>query len=173
LPRALRVLFIASLALNLECPAANSHRLGNRCLFVRIVSTISRCESGVSLLIARLLASERLAASVNRAELFMIPVQVAKLDDRVKMEKRGRFRLSGPRFKVIYDQEPVRRRPPGLQLGIFTTQYRRGNFGERRSPTARKTPPRIKFRAADHIVAGRNSWPRSRIDGWLSQYILN
>jgi hypothetical protein len=107
------VLFIASLALNLECPAANSHRLGNRCLFVRIVSTISRFESGVSLLIARLLASDRLAASVNRAEFFMIPVQVAKLDDQVKNGETGKdfdFRILGLRLYMTRNRSADGRR---------------------------------------------------------------
>ncbi len=107
------MLFIASLALNLECPAANSHRLGNRCLFVRIVSTISRCESGVSLLISRLLASERLAASVNRAELFMIPVQIAKLDDQVKNGETGKdfnFRVLGLRLYMTRNRSADGRR---------------------------------------------------------------
>jgi hypothetical protein len=90
------VLVLPVLVMNLVTDSSvNSHRLGNRCLFVRIVSTISRCESGGSLLISRLLVSKRLAASVIRAEIFMTIVQDAKMDYRVKMEKRERISTFG------------------------------------------------------------------------------
>jgi hypothetical protein len=50
---------------------------------------------------AKPLASDTLAASVNRAELFMA---VQSMDQKWGNE---RIWLSGLRFKVIYNQEPT------------------------------------------------------------------